>query len=150
MDGPQGRISLENATLGLVGELAEFVAAVEGSDLDLVKEEAGDVLWYACAIATLADSGRVPPKDFDASTVVNTTKAFFMHAGALCEHVKKSCRHGKTIDLQLVQDNLYAICVVVSSVLDAVGLDFDAALSANMDKLRRRYPNGFDNTGGNR
>ena len=65
-------------------------------------------------------------------------------AGEVAEHVKKHLFHGGTLDRTAVVKELGDILWYVAAMAGAVGVSLDEVGETNIEKLRRRYPEGFE------
>ncbi|MGZ8413893.1 MAG: nucleoside triphosphate pyrophosphohydrolase family protein [Gemmatirosa sp.] len=65
-------------------------------------------------------------------------------AGEVAEHVKKHLFHGGSLDRTAVVKELGDILWYVAAMAGAVGASLDEIGETNVAKLRRRYPEGFD------
>lgn len=64
-------------------------------------------------------------------------------AGEVTDHVKKIVFQGHAIDRQAMAEELGDVLWYVASLLDALDIDMNDVLEANIAKLRARYPEGF-------
>ena len=65
-------------------------------------------------------------------------------AGEVAEHVKKHLFHGGPLDRAAVVKELGDILWYVAAMAGAVGVPLDEVGETNIEKLRRRYPEGFE------
>ncbi len=65
-------------------------------------------------------------------------------AGEVADMVKKSMFQGHTIDFEHMAKELGDVAWYVAVTADAIGYDLETILQMNVDKLRKRYPNGFE------
>ncbi|MDF1502815.1 nucleoside triphosphate pyrophosphohydrolase family protein [Roseisolibacter sp. H3M3-2] len=65
-------------------------------------------------------------------------------AGEVAEHVKKHLFHGAPLDRAAVVKELGDILWYVAAMAGAVGASLDEIGTTNVEKLRLRYPEGFD------
>jgi NTP pyrophosphatase (non-canonical NTP hydrolase) len=134
---PDGQvISLEVATLGLVGEVCEFDDALRIESKRAILLEAGDCLWYLVAIEELL--GAHAPYDtrlWDAGAIMHS-------AATVAELVKKHGFHDRP-----QTDSIMEYLGLIRETLcnELLRLDFSLldAQDANMEKLKKRYPHGF-------
>ena len=124
------RERLSMLALGVVGEWAEYEAEVSG---DKAAIEAGDVLWYIAGLCTVlgVDLADLPSYRVAPAPVVDAL-------GDICEPIKKHLYHGKELDNARV---LGGCC----RLYRGIGKRHDLAeiMAANVDKLRKRWPDGF-------
>lgn len=64
-------------------------------------------------------------------------------AGEFANLVKKMTAHGHPITAAELADELGDVLWYLSEAVTACGLDLAAVAQMNVDKLRRRYPEGF-------
>lgn len=132
---------IEYICLGLVGEYGELEEALGGCDRDEVLKELGDVLWYATALfLAIRPLGR--PYEITERQTAPTAIA------GICDHVKKNCWHGKDLDYGLIQNRLNSVMAELLLAATALGWTIEDVAQANMDKLEKRYPQGFVEGGG--
>jgi len=149
--------------LGLVGETIEFLSSYESiakpglensvfeSCTHIIKE-AGDVLWYAARIMDVMgiklsewrDKGTVD--NFNKSCVKKKRRfRILKNAAKVSEHIKKVYGHGHDLDKNLVHEALSDVIRDISHMLRVVHgpTGLDVAMNVNIEKLKKRYPNGF-------
>lgn len=65
-------------------------------------------------------------------------------AGELIDMFKKSLFHGHAMDREEVIKELGDVMWYVSAIANEIDLDLDEVAERNVAKLRKRYPNGFN------
>jgi NTP pyrophosphatase (non-canonical NTP hydrolase) len=65
-------------------------------------------------------------------------------AGEVCDYLKKVVFHGHKLDPKKVEEELGDVLWYLANLADAVGLSLDQIAEKNIKKLRKRYPNGFE------
>ncbi len=65
-------------------------------------------------------------------------------AGEFANLVKKMTAHGHPFDPLALQDELGDVLWYLAEAATAVGLDLEDIAQANVDKLLKRYPDGFN------
>lgn len=65
-------------------------------------------------------------------------------SGELADLVKKSWMQGHILDVEHVAKELGDICWYIAETATAIGYDLETIMVMNIDKLNKRYPNGFD------
>lgn len=63
--------------------------------------------------------------------------------GEVADMVKKCWMQGHTLDLQHLAKELGDICWYIAETATAIGYDLGAIMQMNIDKLKKRYPDGF-------
>ena len=71
------------------------------------------------------------------------TVAFAGEVGEFCNMIKKKVGHGHAINAETLADELGDCLWYTAALCSLLALDLDDVATANIDKLRRRYPNGF-------
>lgn len=132
------RDKLINGALGLCGEVNEYIR--ERLYIESRVNEAGDVMWYIAEIAeglgvTIADIAGI---ENDSSTDV------YNEAALIADAVKKYAYQGHSINKYEITHGLNKImCFIVRRMSD-FGYTIDDILRGNVEKLLKRYPNGFE------
>lgn len=65
-------------------------------------------------------------------------------AGEVSDLVKKGIFHEKGIDLEHLKKELGDCAWYLAMICDACGFTLDDVMQTNIDKLKARYPQGFD------
>ncbi|MHB1262065.1 MAG: nucleoside triphosphate pyrophosphohydrolase family protein [Thermoplasmatota archaeon] len=65
-------------------------------------------------------------------------------AGEVADLLKKHLFHGKPLDRDLLAKELGDVLWYLAACCEVAGLDLGLVASANMAKLAKRYPNGFN------
>lgn len=65
-------------------------------------------------------------------------------SGEVADHVKKMLAQGHDLDTQHVAKELGDILWYVVLACDAINVPLGNVMQMNIDKLRKRYPDGFD------
>ena len=64
--------------------------------------------------------------------------------GELCDHYKKYMHQGHDIDYDHMAEEAGDVLWYLAEIADALGLTLEDIARRNIDKLRNRYPDGFD------
>lgn len=64
--------------------------------------------------------------------------------GELNDMIKKWIFHEKEMDWEHFKKEIGDICWYIAAMCKAVGINFSDVLEKNVDKLKSRYPEGFD------
>lgn len=65
-------------------------------------------------------------------------------AGECCDLYKKVYGHGHKLDLEKFKKEIGDVIWYCSDLCTKLGLSLDEVAQLNIDKLKARYPNGFD------
>jgi NTP pyrophosphatase (non-canonical NTP hydrolase) len=63
--------------------------------------------------------------------------------GEVMEHVKKGIFHQHGLDPEKMRKELGDVLWYVAGLCSTLGLDMGEVMTENVEKLRRRYPNGY-------
>lgn len=132
------RDKLINGALGLCGEIDEY--ARERLFIESRAKEAGDVMWYVAELAeglgvTIADIAAI---EDDGSTDIYHEACF------IADCVKKHAFQGHKIDKYEIVRGLNWIMKAIADRMAAFGYSMDEILRGNVEKLLKRYPDGFE------
>lgn len=64
--------------------------------------------------------------------------------GEVADLMKKHIYHKHELNKENLAKELGDICWYITVMADFIGYDFESILQMNLDKLNKRYPNGFD------
>ncbi len=76
--------------------------------------------------------------------LINGVLGLTGEAGEVSDLVKKGIFHEKGIDLEHLKKELGDCAWYLAMICDACGFTLDDVMQTNIDKLRARYPKGFD------
>lgn len=144
-----------NMAMGLVGEVGELVDLMkkemyQGHKKPDYAEEIGDILWYLVNYARLMNSTLVfrPKKYRDRlehiSALLNRTNTIFNNEVYLMQFdtpIKRNLQGNILEDTRLLMQDVYSNIITLADILK---VDLDYAKQRNIDKLQKRYPQGFD------
>jgi hypothetical protein len=135
-----------NYAFGLIGEVGEFIA--EESETGVVKE-AGDCLHYLvglCSLAGINPHSVIRDAQAYRAFIWKDREFFLAESGRLAagfaEANKKRLWHGRA-DLD-VRSFLLGYAILVFEVMRRHGITAQVAMQNNVEKLKARYPNGFN------
>lgn len=80
----------------------------------------------------------------DVGGVVNGLFGLSGEAGELTDMIKKWIFHNKTLDITHAQKELGDVMWYVAMICESFGWSLDEIMQMNIDKLKKRYPDGFD------
>lgn len=154
---PEDHDRMLNGCMGLIGEAGEVVDLVKkwkfqsGDHAQLPKEkmieELGDVLWYCAEVSTGMNSDMM--KDREQIGLEGLTYDGKLHLEAL--FLAKLCQ-SVTDDWLNPDEFTPDIRYIIANIIDLVDYMLSAycdstleeCMEKNIDKLKRRYPDGFD------
>lgn len=89
---------------------------------------------------TLRTSGTMDNRDM----ILNGTLGLAGESGEVADHVKKALFQGHKFDEELVAKELGDICWYIAILAHGIGYNLETVMQMNVDKLKKRYPKGFD------
>lgn len=96
--------------------------------------------YQALAMTTL--NPRLTKKD----VLVNSVMGLCGEAGEAIDIVKKWMAQGHALDKEHLAKELGDIAWYLAEAATALDLTLESVFQANLDKLKKRYPDGFDTT----
>lgn len=82
--------------------------------------------------------------DILVSQLLNGALGLTGEAGEVSDLIKKGIFHEKGIDLEHLKKELGDCAWYLAMICDACGFALDDVMQTNIDKLKARYPQGFD------
>jgi NTP pyrophosphatase (non-canonical NTP hydrolase) len=64
-------------------------------------------------------------------------------SGEVCDYIKKALYHGHPLDVEFIKKELGDNLWYISQMAETVGLTLEEIAIANIEKLKKRYPDGF-------
>jgi NTP pyrophosphatase (non-canonical NTP hydrolase) len=65
-------------------------------------------------------------------------------SGEIADHIKKAVAQGHELDTEKIAYELGDICWYISQAARAIDMKLSDVIDMNVEKLRKRYPNGFE------
>lgn len=135
---------LLHMAVGVSGEVAELVDSGGGN----WKEECGDIEFFlqgltlnASGIGCYAYTPGLTSKYGD--TVDLILDNIVVEAGGLLDVIKKHTIYNKPLDIHKANEHWYQIHSYLDTLYSRYNTDRQAILSANVDKLNKRYKAGY-------
>ena len=94
--------------------------------------------YQKLALRTL--NPELSPKD----VLINGVMGLCGESGEVIDLVKKHLAQGHPLDREKVAKELGDVAWYLAETAHAIGYDLEDILQMNIDKLRKRYPDGFD------
>lgn len=92
--------------------------------------------------AALRTASTMHHKDTTAK-LINGALGLTGESGEVADLLKKHCFQGHSLDKQHIAEELGDIAWYIAFTASALEYDLEAILQMNVDKLRKRYPDGF-------
>lgn len=150
---PDGHDRIKNGCLGLIGESGEIAdvikkwmfQSIEGTPLPVDKliDEMGDVLWYCAEMATgaklkLQNVANFPScQDLYSYETLDEVAIRLSFSATQCGFCAIERRGSNEFHLNSVYKKLVHLCRLLGTTIEHVA-------EANIEKLKKRYPDGFD------
>lgn len=99
--------------------------------------------YQRLAARTLIDSPGFDLRD-DAIMVIWNVVGLTGEAGEIAEHVKKGIFHQHGLDREMLEKEIGDCLWYLAALCTTLGIDLSVVMEKNIDKLRLRYPNGFN------
>lgn len=80
----------------------------------------------------------------DAGGLLNGVLGLTGEAGEVADLVKKGIFHERGIDLAHLQKEIGDVMWYIAMICHACNFDLDEVMAGNIEKLKARYPEGFD------
>ena len=80
----------------------------------------------------------------DIGSIVNACFGLSGEVGEFNDMIKKWVFHGKPLDEDHAKKELGDVCWYIAMMCDGFGWDLGDIMQMNVDKLKARYPEGFD------
>lgn len=75
--------------------------------------------------------------------LINGALGLCGEAGEVADSIKKAYMQGHGIDRAHIAEELGDLCWYIAETAVAIGYDLESIMNMNIEKLRRRYPDGF-------
>lgn len=76
--------------------------------------------------------------------ILNASLGLSGEVGELNDMIKKWIFHEKELDTEHVKKEIGDICWYIAMMCESFGFDMNEVMQMNIDKLKARYPEGFD------
>lgn len=80
----------------------------------------------------------------DIGGILNGCLGLAGETGELLDMIKKWVFHNKEFDIEHAKKELGDVCWYIAMIAQSFGWNLDEIMKMNIDKLKARYPEGFD------
>lgn len=155
-----GHDKVDNGILGLIGETGELVDVYKkwqyqsGIDapvpVEKFAEELGDVLWYMAELAAGLGVrlGEIADMDFDGFDALaakasrqRTIRSIILGLSGRANRLNRAVRNSATHEIGA---NIRRMMMGCARLANTLGYDLKTVAQGNIQKLEKRYPDGFD------
>ena len=129
---------INNAVLGIIGELAEYLESLSGDEL---LDELGDLIYYRTILKYLVGDNLAYNK------VNSNFDGIFKIVGSLADFSKKILYHGKWEIPKTRTKYIEAIAILDNLIIndiDILGATLSEVHTRNVDKLQNRHGSSFN------
>lgn len=84
------------------------------------------------------------PQLSEKDVLINGVMGLCGESGEAIDIVKKWLAQGHELDKEKLKKELGDICWYLAETATALGYDLEEIMGANIEKLKKRYPEGFD------
>lgn len=160
---PDDHDRVDNALLGLLGETGEIADLYKKQlyqsppgtppPVEKYRDELGDVLWYIAELAAgrgelMADMLKGDFAAYDESAWKNTEPGSWGEMRkiiiCMCGRANDVCIYISDCDFSRAKCHLRRLVSAAAGLAAICGFTLQDAAAANVEKLKKRYPNGFD------
>ena len=89
-------------------------------------------------------ANKLIPKTIDIGGVMNAALGLSGEVGEFNDMLKKWIFHEKELDVEHLKKELGDIMWYIAMMSESLGWNLDEIMQMNVDKLKSRYPDGFD------
>lgn len=80
----------------------------------------------------------------DRDLLINSVMGLCGESGEVIDLVKKHVSHGHPLNREKLIDELGDVAWYLAECAEAIGVTLEDVLTHNIEKLKKRYPEGFD------
>lgn len=80
----------------------------------------------------------------DKTSLIEMCFGIIGESGELIDHIKKYLFHEHKLDNDYIQKEIGDVLWYLSGVCSLLGINLEEVAKGNIEKLRKRYPNGFE------
>ena len=84
-------------------------------------------------------------RNFRDTELVNYTLGLVCESGEFGDIIKKHLYHGQDLDIEKIKLELGDIMWYIGNVCNVLNIELSEVAGKNIEKLEKRYPNGFSN-----
>jgi NTP pyrophosphatase (non-canonical NTP hydrolase) len=130
--------------LGVAGEACEVAELLLSPDSSKEKytKELGDVLWYVSGLTSIMQE-QLKSVFFCLKWREHLVLTLCSDAGKIADYVKKVQGHGHDMDPSKMFHLLTSAALSVAMVASDIDIKMEEIATENIDKLKKRYPDGF-------
>ena len=135
-------IALIACVVGFVGGLVFMTFKVETEEMQQAVGEKrnGRMSINGYQILAMRTSNK---KASESEHLLNGALGLAGESGEVCDIIKKAFMQGHPLDYDHIAKELGDVCWYIAETATAIGYDLETIFAMNIDKLMKRYPQGF-------
>ena len=76
--------------------------------------------------------------------IVNGAMGLCGESGEVIDLIKKCCFQGHELDFDKIEEEIGDALWYVAILCEGISVDMESVMARNIEKLKKRYPNGFE------
>lgn len=139
------KVTTLHGIIGIQTESTELFEAVNGYihiDIENVKEEIGDLLWYISAVVR-AENIKIEIQNEESLSIFPIVTRIQILAGNLVDIVKKGIFYNKKPDMNFIHEQIKILIHLINKICSYYDWDIEEVMAENIKKLKKRYPRQF-------
>lgn len=86
----------------------------------------------------------ISPELTKETMLINSALGIGGESGEVIDLIKKNAFHGHNLDVEKIKGEMGDVCWYLAEIATALNFNFEDVFTCNIEKLSKRYPEGFD------
>lgn len=138
------KLDLAHMVLGMNTEIVELREAIRNKDSVNIQEELSDFLWYFCNYKNFRGYSEYIYDEQEPMSNPMIVYKLYDRVAELQDLIKKFVAYNKEINTEIELFLLNEIYQYILTIAYSYGVDIEDGLEKNIAKLKKRYPEKFD------
>lgn len=138
------KLDLAHMVLGMNTEIVELREAIRNKDSVNIQEELSDFLWYFCNYKNFRGYSEYIYEEQELTSNYAIIYKLYDRVSQLQDLIKKFVAYNKEINTEIELFLLNEIYQYILTIAYSYGVDIEDGLEKNIAKLKKRYPEKFD------
>ena len=138
------KLDLAHMVLGMNTEIVELREAIWNKDSVNIQEELSDFLWYFCNYKNFRGYSEYTYDEQEPMSNPMIVYKLYDRVAELQDLIKKFVAYNKEINTEIELFLLNEIYQYILTIAYSYGVDIEDGLEKNIAKLKKRYPEKFD------
>ena len=138
------KLDLAHMVLGMNTEIVELREAIRNKDSVNIQEELSDFLWYFCNYKNFRGYSEYIYGEQEPMSNPMIVYKLYDRVAELQDLIKKFVAYNKEINTEIELFLLNEIYQYILTIVYSYGVDIEDGLEKNIAKLKKRYPEKFD------